>query len=381
MESLNLDKSVKLLTFCIIIVFRLRSKSVTTKKMQAFFSACHFLRTIRRFLVKLTADFHSVPVDLLQEILDRHKIYATIDLQNALICGTNILTPPVQTPGWMLVQTPNKQICRWVYIVSLPIKRMGRNVIGSNNLRFNLFREEETKTLHIFPETVCSVGIPYASTIKIAVTASSDPQRDVTTKLKKFFESSKYVQENDYVNVDDSTDFVVKSIEATPNKTQQTNAGYLIRTDKSSLFQLVNEPVFKPHVSCKLKNNRLKSNLDSYENITGSVLATEPYSLSDYCQSMKNIIKPFLNIEKGFPVSNPTFLISGPSGSGKRTIVKTVAASLGLHFIESSSLGLLGESTKASELRIRNTIQNALQLSPAVLYFTNVQVNFIVLLC
>jgi SpoVK/Ycf46/Vps4 family AAA+-type ATPase len=69
----------------------------------------------------------------------------------------------------------------------------------------------------------------------------------------------------------------------------------------------------------------------------------------------------------------------GPSGSGKRLIVKCVADFLGLEFVEVSCLSLLGESSKASELRIRSVFENARQVSPAVLYLTDIEVSFIFL--
>lgn len=368
MKSLSLEQSVKLLTFCLIIVFKLRKKQVTSKKMRLFFSACHFLRTIRRFVVKLTAEFQSVPTDLMRDILNEHKIFSVLDLHNTLICGSDFITT-VETPSWMLVQTLDKKTSRWICLVSLPIKRIGRNILGSPTLQFNLFKEAECKTLNIFPEAVCPFGIPYASSVTIALTASSDLKEDINIKLKKFFKVPKYLQEGDYIELDSSSALLVKSIKASVR-----NIGYLVQTEESSLYQVESEHTLKPPVIRKLRNNQLKAKFDSYENIVESLVTLEPLGLSDYSQSFKNTVKPFLTLENTPLIPRPTFLISGPSGSGKRTIVKTVAASLGLHFVETSCLSLLGESTKASELRIRNAIQNALQLSPAVLYLTDIEV-------
>lgn len=373
MDSLSLENSVKLLTFSLIIIFKLRNQRITSRKMHVFFTACHFLRTIRRFVVKLTADFQNVPVELIEDILNKHNVCSN-DLYNTLLCGPELLSTN-QTSSWMLVRTPDKQTSRWVFLVVLPIKKMGRNVLGNQTLQFNLFREEGAKTLNIFPETACPFEIPYATSVTIALTASSDLKQDANEKLKKFFEVPKYVQEDDYVNLCDSSAFIVKSIK-TSGKAKK-NAGYFIQIEKSSLFQVESEPALKPPVICKLRKNQHRHILDSYDDIMGSTIQMEPYGLADYCENVRRIIKPFLVVKKSHPVQKPTFLLSGPSGSGKRIIVKSVAASLGLHFMETHCLSLLGESTKASELRIRNVIQNALQMSPAILYLTDIEVTTI----
>jgi len=70
----------------------------------------------------------------------------------------------------------------------------------------------------------------------------------------------------------------------------------------------------------------------------------------------------------------PTFLISGVSGSGKRTVVRAASKSLGLRFVETSCLALLGESSKATELRLANALQQARQLAPALFYLTDLEV-------
>ena len=75
----------------------------------------------------------------------------------------------------------------------------------------------------------------------------------------------------------------------------------------------------------------------------------------------------------------PSFLISGSSGSGKRTIIKTVAKSLGIQLLEISCRSLIGESTKATEMRIQNAFQSAHQVSPAFLYLTDIEVDMPVL--
>jgi AAA+ superfamily predicted ATPase len=46
-----------------------------------------------------------------------------------------------------------------------------------------------------------------------------------------------------------------------------------------------------------------------------------------------------------------------------------------------SCLSLLGESSKASELRIRSVFENARQVSPAILYLTDIEVSSLVFTC
>lgn len=131
----------------------------------------------------------------------------------------------------------------------------------------------------------------------------------------------------------------------------------------------------------KLKKNFENFDLAEFKEIQNCTIPSLPPALSQYCKLMQKIMIPFVSnsknelaSKKNISLTFPSFLLVGPSGSGKRLVVKCVADMLGLYYIEVTCLSLLGESSKASELRIRNVFQNARDVSPSILYLTDVEV-------
>ena len=114
--------------------------------------------------------------------------------------------------------------------------------------------------------------------------------------------------------------------------------------------------------------------LGSLEEIQNCIIDTVPAGLSDLCEQLEHLILPFISDGLENTLSPLSFLLSGPSGSGKRTAVKVVADRLGLHLVQSSCLSLLGDSSKATELRIRGLFQSAQQVAPSILYLTDIDV-------
>lgn len=378
MSVRDVESVVKVVTYSLILIFKFRDKRINSKKMHIFFSSCHFLRLVRQFMMKTDAEIYEVPTALLKRVLQKHGCFnAHLDLGNILIFGSDFLPKVLKQPRWLLVQTPYCT-ARWVCAISLPIRKLHNGCFASNQLYHNLFVMKPKSPIQIFPETLQQTSIPSAITARVSLLNSSQTSSDIVEKLKKFFNSKKYLQPGDLFQVDKGLLFKVHSIDA--SKSVKKNIGYFVENQKSSLFQLASIPSLQFSVTQKLKKIPTELSFSTFEEIRNCTISNRPPSLSGYCDFVHKLIAPF--IAHGTPdftnrnacLALPTFLMTGPSGSGKRLVVKCVADALGLEFVEVSCLSLLGESSKASELRIRNAFENAHQVSPAILYFTDIEV-------
>ncbi len=377
----NFESVVKVVTYSLILIFKFRDKRISSKKMQIFFSSCHFLRLVRQFVLSVDAEIHEIPTELLKKLLEKHgHMSACLDLGNTIIFESSFFTKNIQQYSWLMVQT-SSGCARWVQAISLPIKKMGHKCFCTHQLYHNLFAKTTSKPhiIQVFPETLQQSKIEWASTARISLLNSSQTNDDSSVeKLKNFFNIRKYVQIGDLIEVDNSLIFIVHSVDS---KSLKKNIGYFVENQKSSLFQIASVPCLKIPIKRKLKKNLGRLNLTSYEEIKNCTLINQPPSLSEYCEFLQKIIGPFvvnctaeLNTWNR-SISLPTFFLTGPSGSGKRLVLQCVANSLGLHFVEVSCLTLIGESSKASELRIRSVFQNARDVSPAILYLTDIDVS------
>ncbi|KDE02293.1 hypothetical protein MVLG_07138 [Microbotryum lychnidis-dioicae p1A1 Lamole] len=68
-----------------------------------------------------------------------------------------------------------------------------------------------------------------------------------------------------------------------------------------------------------------------------------------------------------------TVLVKGAHGSGKRSLVKFVARSSGLHLLELDCYDLIGESDVKTEGHLRARIDNALSCSPCIMLLRNIE--------
>lgn len=382
----DIESFVKVVTYSLILIFKFRDKHITSKKMQIFFSSCHFLRLVRQFILAVDAEMHEIPTDLMKSILKKYgKVNAQLDLENVMIFGTDFLPKNEKLTNWLLVQTSHGT-ARWVCAISLPVKKMGNKCFCSYQLYQNLFHRKPKTPIQVFPETLQQSSIPWASIARVSLLNSSQTNNDIVEKMKKFFSSIRYVQAGDLIEVDKGLMVKVESVDA--SKSVKKNIGYFVENQKSSLFQLASVPSLKFSVEKKLKTNPTKWNLRTYEEIESCIMSNRPPGLTEYCDILQKVLAPFVDIGTSDLLANwsssvalPTFLMIGPSGSGKRLIVKCVADFLGLEFVEVSCLSLLGESSKASELRIRSVFENARQVSPAILYLTDIEVSSLVFTC
>ena len=394
MSTLELISLVNVVKYSLILIFfnnKIGNRRIDDKRIQFFLAGCHFLKQARRFLMKINFQLVEVPEDIMKKLLNNDQIRSLqLDLGNVVIFGKDGLLPKFANLCWLLVKTAEQSNAhRLVFAVQLPILNMENNCFASSQLINNLFLKRHTtksSIISVFPEaTVGQSGVVFcACSMKLALLNSSQTSNEeINEKLKQFFSFPRYVQINDVVQVDNQFSFVVKSVEAAAER-HKNNLGFLVDTSSSVYQQSSNLPMFKIFYNVKMKSNMENVKLESFQDIFNAITSLQPPGLKEYCTWFTKVIAPHLfqvkeglcELGQGSNLSSyPTFLIGGRCGSGKRTIVKTVAASLGLYFIEVSCLTFLGESSKATEVRIRNVFRNAQQSTPAILYLTNVDVN------
>lgn len=102
--------------------------------------------------------------------------------------------------------------------------------------------------------------------------------------------------------------------------------------------------------------------------------APQPPQLAPVVERLQSILLPFLHsgvLRQRMP---PCVLLSGSRGSGKRTTLAALARSLGLHYYQVNCQDLLGESSAATETRIKNALLKAQQFTPCLLQLCNVEV-------
>ena len=254
----DIESVIKMVTYSLILVFKLRNRRITTRKMQIFLSGCHFLRQIRQFVVKRPLDqIAAVPLELIRALLELHSCRTSeIDLGNVLIFSSDFLPQANGAGSWLLVQSGVDRH-RWIQAFSLPIKEAESRCLGSPQLIHNLFGPTTSAAhnlqAHLFPETHGIIS--FAASARVALISFPDAEKlDIETKLKEFFSSPKYVQQGDVVQVSERLSFIVQSVEG-PIKSSKKCLGFFIQDRKTSLYQAASVNSMKIPTISKLKRS------------------------------------------------------------------------------------------------------------------------------
>ncbi|KAL3872576.1 hypothetical protein ACJMK2_035792 [Sinanodonta woodiana] len=94
-----------------------------------------------------------------------------------------------------------------------------------------------------------------------------------------------------------------------------------------------------------------------------------------YVDKLESFIVPHLQARKGdmtLSAVQPAILISGPVGCGKMSLVAAVARRLNIHTLKINCHGLCGETSAATETRMKNVFNAAGLFSPCILLLLNV---------
>ncbi|GMS80211.1 hypothetical protein PENTCL1PPCAC_2386 [Pristionchus entomophagus] len=100
-----------------------------------------------------------------------------------------------------------------------------------------------------------------------------------------------------------------------------------------------------------------------------SPLPILPLSINHILHELTKISYAHSQAPNGFPLS---FLIHGPSGSGKRLLAHKFAAASHKNIIEVNSLDIWSDLSSQGEQKLKGVIQKAVSAHPGVLYISNV---------
>ena len=377
----------RVVSYCLIVIFRLNCGPVSRSKMQAFLFGCHFFRQIVQFIKSVDVELHEISTELVDKLIAHHCCHdGNVGAGNLLICSSSFLGQTLSSPMWILSQG---EANRWLPIIAVPFSGAGNKCFAGQQLLHNLapkkLAEGEPLNVKLFPETICLSCSTFANTVHIAFVSSqssglSTASFQLDAFLKEYFTLPKYVQAGDLIEIEDGAAIFIEDVIG--NISNKKNLGYMVQHDKTTFLQVTNKPMLKCAVRVKLKRCTSYNCFNSFHDIMKYQTPLQPGGLLEHCYRVESLIKPFLKhfIESSTPppLIPPSFLISGHSGCGKKITIKSVAASLGLHWVQVSCFDLVssGESGKAIELRIDNAFNNAQQQAPSVLYLNHIEVIY-----
>ncbi|XP_077969633.1 peroxisomal ATPase PEX6-like [Styela clava] len=102
-----------------------------------------------------------------------------------------------------------------------------------------------------------------------------------------------------------------------------------------------------------------------------SINADYPLGLSNYVETLKDILSPYIAQEMDSSVA--TVLLSGGPGSGKWSVVSTVAQLLNIHVMKISCHDLMSDSSGATDAKINTAIQRAVLYSPCIIVLNSIE--------
>ena len=280
-SPIDFEKFMRVVTYNLILIFKLGHGNINSKKMAIFFSSCHFLRRIRQFFFRELLRVEETPKALIRKVLELHGMYSSaLDIDNIFIVGNECLLTATGQPKWFLIQADKTY--RWVAVATVPIKDMGNRCFASPQLIYNLFHKNYQTSnslfVHIYPKSIQTSCSTHAKSASIALLNSAVPDDDLNQKLKAHFTHPKYVQIDDLIKIDDSCSFLIKSVEAP--KGSKRNAGFFIEHGQSSLYQASEEASKTFSINFKLKKSVFQQHLESYEQVKDCIISIKPSGLT-----------------------------------------------------------------------------------------------------
>lgn len=281
----GLERILKVVTYTLIVVFKLRHRRLSANKMQIFFSACHFLRRVRQLVVHTGVELHETPRTLVRTILRRHgALRPDLDCGNLLICGPELLPSASKDPKWVLVGS--KTATRWVAVVALPVLGMKNHCFADRQLIHNL----GGSAIRLHPETLRERCGSHTTRAEV-VSTIADSEGDLL--LEDWFTIPRYVQVGDLVLLGQGRAFAVRHLATSPSSPK--SPGLFVVKGITSLYCTGGAgPGPVPGRTMKLRHGTGRSPLDSFERISDCVISHQPKGLHDKCQLLVDAIRPFL---------------------------------------------------------------------------------------
>ncbi|XP_034244996.1 peroxisome assembly factor 2 [Thrips palmi] len=226
------------------------------------------------------------------------------------------------------------------------------------------------------------VGLKYAS--HAAVSWIQQPQvaddSIISACLSGFFEVPRHLHKGDVFRIKLSEHapevllapgkfglkdfyFVILSIDGPRYRGIQKaedSIGYLVAKGETTLVQDVNKNSFLP--CCTLSS---KSTLTYF-------LQKHPVGLKNVYNKLTNALTPFL--KGASPGLKPAFLMTGPAGCGKRSIVSSAAAQFGMNFWAVDCAEIKGGTSGQTVGKLRAVLAKAKQYAPCIVLMSNIQI-------
>ncbi|XP_071961742.1 peroxisomal ATPase PEX6-like isoform X2 [Antedon mediterranea] len=99
-----------------------------------------------------------------------------------------------------------------------------------------------------------------------------------------------------------------------------------------------------------------------------------PAGLVQHVQYLEKLVYPYLIPRSQCNKLVPTFLLTGPVGCGKATVISAVCRRMNMHEQTVNCHNLCGDSSAATEARIKNVFVKASTFAPCILHLRNLQV-------
>lgn len=270
------------------------------------------------------------------------------------------------------------------------------NVFISPLLWFNLnehpstFLQEKTQLMIELSFLKATVP-PWAEEINCALVQSPDIDTtiDANILLKTYFQIPRYLMEGDIIAISSRVDVLFhQKFEVSSNvrwpmvyfKVTKilskfiTSGGYLADNNNSRIYQ----------------NGTVQSYVPITMDVYYSPNPIHPIwevprilGMEQYIEQLQSIIIPYLKLEsnreklesKGNEYQiKPYILLTGPTGCGKRTIVKSLCRCLNLHFFQVNCHNLSGDLPGATEARFKTTFDKAIMCAPCILLLRNIEI-------
>ncbi|XP_013393278.1 peroxisome assembly factor 2 [Lingula anatina] len=97
-----------------------------------------------------------------------------------------------------------------------------------------------------------------------------------------------------------------------------------------------------------------------------------PKGLRKIKEQIEALCLPYLNSSSRRSLSMASFLLKGPVGCGKGIVVRAVASALSMQVYKVSCHDISGETSSATEQRVKNMFTKARSYSPCILYLSNI---------
>lgn len=244
--------------------------------------------------------------------------------------------------------------------------------------RLNLMKLGKSSTTE---ETNSPLRPEYADEVVIAIVQA--PGYDTTecfdSLCTKYFSVTRYAQVGDIICVGSSDDIDFFPTSNEPLRLCPSTIYFKITQLSGSKSELPGYLVDNKHTNLYQAGtvfSYVPVTMDVYIGSCGLHLVwnnPQPCGLAKYVTSLERLLIPYMKSHVRKQV-NPSFLLTGLSGIGKQTILKAVCRRLNLHHHQVDCYDVIGDTSSATESRLKQILNTGSMLAPCILVLRNIHV-------